>query len=87
MNWDLIIGAGSVAVPLAFALWKWGTSITRFMAQMEQRVNALERSENTVCNRLESMEQRQTQRHEQLTQVLQDLREELVASNSIKPRR
>lgn len=57
------------------------------MAQMEQRVNALERSENTVCNRLESMEQRQTQRHEQLTQVLQDLREELVASNSIKPRR
>lgn len=87
MNWDLIIGAGSVAVPLAFALWKWGTSITRFMAQMEQRVTQLEKSENSVCNRLEAMEQRLTQRHEQLTQVLQDLREELVASNSIKPRR
>ena len=86
MNWDLIIGAASVAVPIAAALYKWGTTITKFMASMEQRVQQLEKAEDTVCARLEAMEQRQTMRHETIVKELQTMREELVASNSIKPR-
>lgn len=86
MNWDLIIGAASVAIPIAAALWKWGTTITKFMASMEQRVQQLEKAEETVCTRLEAMEQRQTVRHETIVKELQTMREELVASNSIKPR-
>ena len=86
MNWDLIIGAASVAIPIAAALWKWGTTITKFMASMEQRVQQLEKAEKTVCTRLEAMEQRQTVRHETIVKELQTMREELVASNSIKPR-
>ena len=86
MNWDLIIGAASVAIPIAAALYKWGTTITKFMASMEQRVQQLEKAEETVCTRLEAMEQRQTVRHETIVKELQTMREELVASNSIKPR-
>lgn len=86
MNWDLIIGAASVAIPIAAALWKWGTTITKFMASTEQRITQLERAEETVCTRLDSMEQRQTQRHEDLTKAISSMREELVATNSIRPR-
>ena len=86
MIWDLIIGAASVAIPIAAALWKWGTTITKFMASTEQRITQLERAEDTVCKRLDSMEQRQTQRHEGLTKAIGDMREELVATNSIRPR-
>lgn len=86
MNWDLIIGAASVAIPIAAALWKWGTTITKFMASTEQRITQLERAEETVCTRLDSMEQRQTQRHELLTKAISSMREELVATNSIRPR-
>jgi hypothetical protein len=86
MNWDLIIGAGSVALPIAVALWKWGTTITKFMASTEQRISQLEKAEDTVCNRLEAMEQRQTERHERITKAITTLREELIASNSIKPK-
>ena len=86
MNWDLIIGAASVAVPIAAALYKWGTTITKFMASTEQRISQLERAEETVCNRLEAMEQRQTMRHETIVKELQSMREELIASESIKPR-
>lgn len=86
MNWDLIIGAASVAIPIALALWKWGTSITKFMASTEQRIAQLEKAEDTVCNRLEVMEQRQSLRHEKIVKELQTMREELIASNSIKPR-
>lgn len=86
MNWDLIIGAASVAVPIAAALYKWGTTITKFMASMEQRVQQLEKAENTVCNRLEAMEQRQTMRHDTIVKELHAMREELIASDSIKPR-
>jgi hypothetical protein len=92
MNWDLIVGAGSVAVPIAFALWKWGTSITKFMASTEQRITQLEKAENTVCRRLDQMEERQAARHEkitktqdQLTRSIASLREELVSTNSIRP--
>jgi hypothetical protein len=56
------------------------------MAQMEVRVSALEKAENTVCHRLDSMEQRQTQRHEKLIETIGQMREELVATNSINPR-
>ena len=86
MNWDLIIGAGSVALPIAVALWKWGTTITKFMASTEQRISQLEKAEDTVCKRLEVMEQRQTELHEGITKALTTLREELIASNSIKPK-
>ena len=86
MNWDLIIGAGSVALPIAVALWKWGTTITKFMASMEQRVTSLEKAEDTVCKRLEAMEERQTERHENITKAITTLREELIATNSIKPK-
>jgi hypothetical protein len=86
MNWDLIIGAGSVALPIAVALWKWGTTITKFMASTEQRISQLEKAEDTVCNRLEAMEQRQTERHEGITKAITTLREELIATNSIKPK-
>ena len=86
MSWDLIIGAASVAVPIAAALYKWGTTITKFMASMEQRVQQLEKAEDTVCARLEVMEQRQTQRHETIVKELQTMREELIATESIKPR-
>ena len=86
MSWDLIIGAASVAVPIAAALYKWGTTITKFMASMEQRVQQLEKAEDTVCTRLEVMEQRQTMRHETIVNELHALREELIASESIKPR-
>jgi len=86
MIWDLIIGASSVALPIGGALWKWGTTITKFMASTEQRISQLEKAEDTVCTRLEVMEQRQTLRHETIVKELQTMREELVASNSIKPR-
>jgi hypothetical protein len=86
MNWDLIIGAASVAVPIAAALWKWGTAMTKFMATMEQRVASLEKAEDTVCTRLEAMEQRQTERHEGIKNAIGHLREELIATNSIRPR-
>ena len=86
MNWDLIIGAGSVALPIAVALWKWGTTITKFMASTEQRISQLEKAEDTVCKRLEAMEERQMERHERITKALTTLREELIASNSIKPK-
>ena len=86
MNWDLIIGAGSVALPIAIALWKWGTTITKFMASTEQRISQLEKAEDTVCKRLEAMEQRQTERHERITKAIATLREELIATNSIKPK-
>ena len=86
MNWDLIIGAGSVALPIAVALWKWGTTITKFMASTEQRISQLEKAEDTVCKRLEVMEQRQTERHEGITKAIATLREELIATNSIKPK-
>lgn len=86
MNWDLITGAASVAVPIAAALWKWGATITRFMATMEQRVTQLEKAENTVCTRLDAMEQRQSERHQVLTQAIASMREELVSTNSIKPK-
>ena len=85
MNWDLIIGAGSVALPIAFALWKWGTTITKFMASTEQRIGQLEKAEDTVCKRLETMEAKQSERHEGITKEITTLREELIASNSIKP--
>lgn len=86
MNWDLIIGAGSVALPIAVALWKWGTTITKFMASTEQRISQLEKAEDTVCKRLEAMEERQTERHERITKAIATLREELIATNSIKPK-
>ena len=86
MNWDLIIGAASVAIPIAAALWKWGTTITKFMASTEQRIAQLEKAEDTVCTRLEAMEQRQTLRHETIVKELQSMREELIATDSIKPR-
>lgn len=86
MNWDLIIGAGSVALPIAVALWKWGNTITKFMASMEQRVTSLEKAEDTVCKRLEDMEERQSERHEGITKAIATLREELIATNSIKPK-
>ena len=85
MNWDLITGAASVAVPIAAALWKWGATITKFMATMEQRVTQLEKAENTVCTRLDSMEQRQSERHQALTNAISQMREELVSTGSIKP--
>ena len=75
-----------MALPIGGALWKWGTTITKFMASMEQRVHQLERAEETVCSRLEAMEQRQTMRHETIVKELQTMREELIASESIKPR-
>jgi len=86
MNWDLIIGAGSVALPIAVALWKWGTTITKFMASTEQRISQLEKAEDTVCKRLEAMEERQMERHERITKAIATLREELIATNSIKPK-
>lgn len=86
MNWDLIIGAASVAVPIAAALWKWGAAITKFMATMEQRVASLEKAEDTVCTRLEAMEQRQSQRHERVMDTFRELREELISTNSIRPK-
>lgn len=86
MNWDLIIGAASVAIPIAAALWKWGTTITKFMASTEQRIAQLEKAEDTVCSRLEAMEQRQTLRHEAIVKELHGMREELIASESIRPR-
>jgi len=86
MNWDLIIGAGSVALPIAVALWKWGTTITKFMASTEQRISQLEKAEDTVCKRLEAMEERQIERHERITKAIATLREELIATNSIKPK-
>lgn len=86
MNWDLIIGAASVAVPIAAALWKWGAAMTKFMASMEQRVASLEKAEDTVCTRLEAMEQRQTQRHERVLESFRELREELISTNSISPK-
>ncbi len=86
MNWDLIIGAASVAVPIAAALWKWGTAMTKFMASMEQRVASLEKAEDTVCMRLETMEQRQSQRHERVLESFRQLREELISTNSISPK-
>lgn len=92
MNWDLIVGAGSVAVPIAAALWKWGTTITRFMASTEQRISTLEKAEDTVCKRLDQMEETQSKRHEavtksqeRLTRSIASLREELVSTNSIRP--
>lgn len=85
VNWDLITGAASVAVPIAAALYKWGATITRFMATMEQRVTQLEKAENTVCTRLDAMEQRQSDRHKTVTEAIASLREELVSTNSIKP--
>lgn len=87
MNWDLIVGAASVAVPIAAALWKWGTTITRFMATTETRITNLEKAENTVCHRLDAMEKRQTERHEAIKETLANLREELVASKSITPKK
>lgn len=87
MNWDLIVGAASVAVPIAVALWKWGTTITRFMATTETRITNLEKAENTVCHRLDAMEKRQTERHEAIKETLANLREELVASKSITPKK
>lgn len=90
MNWELIIAvmavAVSIAVPLGASIVNTGKRLTKFMAQMEVRVSALEKSENTVCNRLDSMEQRQTQRHEKLLEIIGQMREELVASKSINPR-
>ena len=86
MNWDLIIGAASVAVPIAAALWKWGAAITKFMATIEQRVASLEKAEDTVCTRLEAMEQRQSQRHERVMDTFRELREELISTNSIRPK-
>ena len=85
MNWDLIVGAGSVAVPIAAALWKWGTTITRFMASTEQRISALEKAEDTVCKRLDDMETKQTKRHDAIQGSISKLREELVSTNSIRP--
>jgi hypothetical protein len=85
MNWDLIVGAGSVAVPIAAALWKWGTTITRFMASTEQRISALEKAEDTVCKRLDDMETKQTKRHDAIQSSIAKLREELVSTNSIRP--
>jgi len=49
------------------------------------RVSNLEKAENTVCKRLDDMEERQTKRHEGLQSSISQLREELIASNSIKP--
>lgn len=86
MNWDLIVGAGSVAIPIALALWKWGAALTKFMATTESRIANLEKAEGTVCTRLEQMEQRQTERHEGITKAISTLREELIATNSIKPK-
>ena len=90
MNWELIVAvatvAVSIAVPLGAAIVQTGKRLTKFMAQMEVRVSALEKAEDTVCKRLETMEQRQTQRHETVINSIQQMREELVASKSINPR-
>jgi hypothetical protein len=86
MNWDLMIGAASVAIPIALALWKWGTALTKFMATTEARIANLEKAEDTVCTRLEVMEQRQSERHDRITKAISTLREELIATNSIKPK-
>jgi hypothetical protein len=90
MNWELIIAlmtiALSIAIPLSAAIVNTGKRLTKFMAQMEIRVGALEKSEHSVCQRLDSMEQRQTQRHEHVIDLISQMREELVASKSINPR-
>lgn len=90
MNWELIVAiatvAASIAVPLGAAIVQTGKRLTKFMAQMEVRVSSLEKAENTVCHRLDSMEQRQTQRHEKLIETIGQMREELVATKSINPR-
>lgn len=90
MNWELIVAvaavAVSIAVPLGAAIVQTGKRLTKFMAQMEVRVSALEKAEDTVCKRLEAMEQRQTQRHENIMNSIGQMREELVASKSINPR-
>lgn len=85
MNWDLIVGAGSVAIPIAAALWKWGTTITKFMASTEHRIQQLEKAEDTVCKRLDDMETKQTKRHDAIQGSIAKLREELVSTNSIRP--
>ena len=89
MNWELIVAvaavAVSIAVPLGAAIVQTGKRLTKFMAQMEVRVSNLEKAENTVCKRLDDMEERQTKRHEGLQSAIAQLREELIASNSIKP--
>jgi len=90
MNYELIVAcvsvAVSIAVPLGMAITNTGKRLTKFMAQMEVRVSNLEKAENTVCNRLDTMEQRQTERHENIKDAINQMREELVATNSIKPR-
>jgi hypothetical protein len=89
MNYELIIAcvsvAVSIAVPLGLAITNTGKRLTEFMAQMEVRVANLEKAENTVCKRLDDMEARQSKRHEGLQESITQLREELIASNSIKP--
>jgi hypothetical protein len=90
MNWELIVSvvavSATIVIPLGGAIWSTGKRLTEFMAIMEQRVSSLEKAEDTVCNRLEAMEQRQTERHERVLENFRTLREELVSTNSIKPR-
>ena len=90
MNYELIVAcvsvAVSIAVPLGITITNTGKRLTKFMAQMEVRVSNLEKAENTVCHRLDTMEQRQTERHETIKDAINQMREELVATNSIKPR-
>ena len=90
MNCELIVSvvavSATIVIPLGGAIWSTGKRLTEFMAIMEQRVSSLEKAEDTVCMRLETMEQRQTERHEGIKNAIGHLREELIATNSIKPR-